>query len=92
MSTPTQEDRENADAMVTKIVNLVICRHQLAKKFIMVNDLYNLLYSIKDNERDRQKQGDLAIPSVLPKLRGDESKTRLQHLVKNELVPVESSV
>ena len=113
MSTPTREDREKADAtvhpwgdFVTKIINLVISRHQLATKIIMVNDPYNLPYSIKDDERDRRKQGTSAIPRVFPKLkdkfpsvsefntflRSDENKTRLQYLIKNELVRVASSI
>ena len=76
MSTTTREDREKAGAtvyiwgdFVNKIINLVISRHQLATKIIMVNDHYNLPYSIKDNERDRRKQDNLAIPSVFPKLK-----------------------
>ena len=106
MSTPTQEDREKADAtvytsedFVTKIINLVTSRHQLATKTITVSDPYNLLYSIKDYERDRQKQVNSAIPRELPKLKDkfpfvsefntffciDENKTRLQYLIKNDL-------
>ena len=76
MSTPTREDWEKDDAtvytwgdFVTKIINLVISRHQLDMKIIMVNDPYNLSYSIKDDERDRWKQGNLEIPRVFPKLK-----------------------
>ena len=61
ISTPTREDQEKTDAtiyiwgdFVTKIINLVISRHELVTKIIMVNDPYNLLYSIKDDKRDRQ--------------------------------------
>ena len=75
MSTTTREDREKAGAtvyiwgdFVIKIINLVISRHQLATKIIMVNDHYNLSYSIKDDERDGWKQDNLAIPRVFPKL------------------------
>ena len=49
MSTPTWKDWEKADAtvytwgsFVTKIINLVISRHQLATKIIMVIDPNNL--------------------------------------------------
>ena len=71
ISTPTREDQEKTDAtiyiwgdFVTKIINLVISRHELVTKIIMVDDPYNLLYSIKDDNRDRQKEGNSAIPSV----------------------------
>ena len=37
---------------VTKIINFVISRHQLATKLIMVNDPYTLWYSMKNDERD----------------------------------------
>ena len=109
----TREDRKKADAkvytwgdFVTKIINLVISRHQLATKIIIVNDPYNLSYCIRINERDRQKQGNSAIPRVFAKLKdkfpsvsefntflcSDENKTRLQHLIKNGLLPVASSI
>ena len=111
MSTPTREDREKADATVytsedfiTKIINLVTSRCQLATKIITVSDPYNLLYSIKYYKRDRQKQLNSAIPRVLPKLKdkflfvsefntflcSDENKTRLQYLIKNNLFRVAS--
>ena len=98
MSTPTREDQEEADTtvytwrdFVTKIISLVISRHQLTMKIIMVNNPYNLTYSIKDDKRDRQKQGNSAIPRVFTKLKdkftfvsefntflcSDENKTRL---------------
>ena len=58
MSSPTREDREKADATVytwgdfiTKIINLVIARHQLATKVIMVNNPYNLSYYIDERNR-----------------------------------------
>ena len=113
MSTPTREDREKADAtvytwgdLVTKSINLVISRHQLATKIIMVNDPYNLPYSLKDDERDRRKHGHSAIPRVFPKLKdkfpsasefntflcSDENKARLQHLIKIEIIRVASSI
>ena len=57
MSTPTQEDLQKVDAtlytwgnFVIKIINLVISRHLLTTKIIMVNDPYNFLYSVKDDE------------------------------------------
>ena len=108
-STPTQLDRQKADATVytwedfiTKVINLVFSRHQLATKIIMVNDPYKLPYSIKDDERDRLKQGNSNIPRVFPKLKdkfpsvsefntflcSGENKTRPQHLIKNELFRV----
>ena len=78
---------------------VVISRHGLVTKIIMVNDPNRLQYSIKDDERDRQKQGNSVIPRVFLKLKdkflsvsefntflcSDENKTRLQHLVKNDL-------
>ena len=55
--TPAQEDLEKVYAtvynwgnFVTKIINLVVSRHLLTTKIIMVNDPYNFLYSIKDDE------------------------------------------
>ena len=113
MSTHTREDQEQAHAtvytwkdFVTKVISLVISRHQLTTKIIMVNNPYNLTYSIKDDKRDRQKQGNLAISRVVTKLKdkftfvsefntflcSDENKTRLHHLIKNELVRAVSSV
>ena len=112
-STPTREDGQKADAavytwwdFVTKIDNLVISRHHLATKIIMVNDPYNLLYLIKDGERDKEKQGNSAIPRVFLKMNdklssvsefntflcSDENKARLQHLMKNELFCVAISI
>ena len=74
--TSTREDQEKADAMVytwrdfvTKIINLVISRHQLTTKIIMVKIHSNLTYSTNDDKRDRQKQGNSAIPSVFLKLK-----------------------
>ena len=101
MSTPTGEDQEKPDAKVytwrdfaTKIISLIVSIYQIATKIIMVNNIYNLSYSIKDGKR-----GNLAISRVFPKLKEkfpsvsefntflctDENKTRLQHLIKNEL-------
>ena len=112
MSTPTREDREKLDASVytwgdfiRKIINVAISRHLQATKIIMVNDPYNLPYSIKDDERERRKQGCSTIPRVFPKLKdrflsytefntflkSDKNKTRLQNLIKNELFGVGSS-
>ena len=61
----TWGDWEKAVAMIypwvnyfTMIISLIISRHQLATEIIIVNDPYNLLFSIKDEERDRQKQGN----------------------------------
>ena len=114
MSTPTREEPEKVDDatvytwgdFVTKSINLVISRQELATKIIMVNYPCNLPYSIKDDERDRRKQGNSAVPGVFPKLRdefpsvsefstflcSDKNKTRLQYLSKNELFRVASSI
>ena len=72
----------------------------------MVSDPYNFPYSINDDKRDRQKQGNSAISRVFPKLKdkftsvsefstflcSDENKTRLQHMIKNALVRIASSI
>ena len=62
----------------------------------MMKDPYNVPYFIKDDERDRRKQGNLAIPGVLPKLNtflfSDENEVRLSHLIKNELFHAASSI
>ena len=66
----------------------------------MVNIPYNLL------KRDRQRQGNLGIPRVFPKLKdkfssvsefstflcSNENKARFQHLIKKELFCVTSSI
>ena len=75
--TPTQEDREKPDAseytwgdFVNKIIK-VISRHLLVTTIFMVNDPYELPYTIKDDEKERRKQGSDAIPRVLPKLKDE---------------------
>ena len=62
---PTWGDWEKAVAMIypcvncfTMIISVIISRHQLATEIIIVNDPCNFLCSIKDEERDRQKQGN----------------------------------
>ena len=61
---------------------------------------------MKVDERDRQKQGNSAIPRGFPKVEdkfpsvsefntflcSDESKTRLQHLIKSELFRFANSI
>ena len=112
MSTPTRKDRKKAHAtiytwedFVTKIINVIIPRHQLVTKNIMVKYPYNFPYSIKDDERDSWKQGNSTIPRVFQKLKDkflfvsefytflciDENKTTL-HLVKNEVVRAACSI
>ena len=61
MLTPTREDREKPDPsvytwgdFVNKIINVIISRHLHATKIIMVNDPYDLPYSIKDDEREKK--------------------------------------
>ena len=96
IATPTREDREKSDGtvytwgdFVSKIIHIVISRHQLATKIFMVNDPYNLV-----------------IPRVFPKLKdkfptasdfntflcSEENKTRLQNLIKIELIRVASTI
>ena len=72
----------------------------------MVNDPYNLPHSLKDDERDRRKHRHLVIPRVFPKLKdkfptasdfntflcSEENKTRLQNLIKIELIRVASTI
>ena len=110
MATPTVEDREKADGTVytwgdyvSKIINLIISRHPDAIKLVLVNDPYNLPFSLKDDEHDRRSHGNNIIPRVFPKLDrfqsasefkiilcGPENKCKLQNLVKIELSRIAS--
>ena len=89
MFTLAREDREKADItvytcgnFVIKIIHLIISRHQLVRKMIMVSNPYNLLYSIKDDEKDFLLLQNSTLSFVM----------FLQHLIKNDLFPVTCSV
>ena len=113
MATPTVEDREKADGTVytwgdyvSKIINLITSRHPDAIKLILVNDPYDLPFSLKDDEHDRRSHGKSITPRVFPKLIdrfpsasefkiilcGPENKCKLQQLVKIELSRIASTV
>ena len=76
MAIPTVgEDREKADVTldtwgdyVSKIINHIISRHPDAIKLILVNDPYDLPFSLKDGEHDR-KMYDRSVPRDFPKLK-----------------------
>lgn len=58
LASPTVEDREKADNSrftwrdyASKLFSLVMARHRQASTVIMVNDRYDLSFSIKDSER-----------------------------------------
>ena len=66
LSTPSAEDREKLDGSrytwgdyATKMFNCIVQRHRNASQIILVNDPYDLTYSIKDSEHER-RTGDLS--------------------------------
>ncbi len=61
LSTPSSEDREKGDESVftwrdyaTKMLHLITSRHPKANIIILVNDPYDLNFTIKDCEHDRR--------------------------------------
>lgn len=108
LATPTPEDREARKRdgesycwkdYLDKICSMVISRHAAASLIILVNDIYDLPYSIKDDEHDRRAAKHRHIPNVYPKpedlfpgtvefskiMVNSANKVRLQKLVKEQL-------
>ena len=84
---------------LNKICAIVLSRHQLAHLIILLNDRYDIHYSIKDDEHDRRAAKCSHIPNVYPKVDdpfpsaadfnkfmfNSGNKVRLQKLVKQQL-------
>ena len=76
LATPTPEDREarkRDDSDYTwmdylkKICGMILSRHADTSLIILVNDRYDLPFSIKDDERDRRAAKWSNIPNIIPK-------------------------
>ena len=108
LATPTSDDRETKrrDGTVykwkdylDKICSLVHSRHQDADKIFLVNDRYDIQYSIKDDERDRRSAKHPDAGNKFPKpddkfpgatefnifMSNTGNKVRLQALVSRNL-------
>ena len=108
LATPTPEDRETKKRdgsdycwgdYLNKICMILFSRHANANLLILFNDPYGLLFSIKDDERDRRAAKHPHVPNVYPKpedkfpgasefnvfMLNSENKVRLQKLVKDHL-------
>jgi len=82
-----------------KICAIILSRHADARLIILINDKYDLPFSIKDDEHDRRAAKHLHIPNVFPKpedmfpgaaefnklMVNSGNKVRLQKLVKEQL-------
>ncbi|KAJ8380935.1 hypothetical protein SKAU_G00017130 [Synaphobranchus kaupii] len=76
LATPTSEDREARKRdgseyrwsdYLSKICAIILSRHANAVLIILVNDRYDLPFSIKDDEHDRRAAKHPHIPNVFPK-------------------------
>ena len=76
LATPTPDDREARKRDGTeyqwrdyldKICDIIFSRHSNAHRIILVNDRYDLPYSIKDDEHDRRAAKHTHIPNVYPR-------------------------
>ncbi len=108
LATPTPEDREARKRdgseycwsdYLYKICAIIISRHIDAQLIILVNDKYDLPFSIKDDEHDRRAAKYPHVPNVFPKpkdtfpaspefnkiMTNSGNKVRLQQLVKEQL-------
>ena len=108
LATPTPEDREarkrdgsNYTWMdyLKKICGMILSRHADASLIILVNDRYDLPFSIKDDERDRRAAKWSNMPNIIPKpedlfpraaefnhiMMNSKNKIKLQKLVKEFL-------
>ena len=108
LATPNSEDRETRkrdgseyrwNDYLDKILSIIISRHTNARKIILVNDRYDLPFSIKDDEHDRRASKHGHIPAVYPKpednfpgaaefnkvMTSSPNKVRLQGLVKEHI-------
>eukprot|EP00112_Aurelia_sp_Birch-Aquarium-sp1_P018096 Seg4270.2 transcript_id=Seg4270.2/GoldUCD/mRNA.D3Y31 product="hypothetical protein" protein_id=Seg4270.2/GoldUCD/D3Y31 len=111
LSTPTSEDREKGDESVftwkdyaTKMFFLITSRHPTASTIILVNDPYDLDFTIKDCEHDRRAKYTGGSKNVyirrhekLPNSRdfneffkNKKNKIRLQEFLKNEFAAMVS--
>ena len=105
LDTPTPEDREARKRdgsdytwmdYLKKICGMILSRHADASLIILVNDRYDLPFSIKDDERDRRAAKWSNIPNIIPKsedlfpraaefnhiMMNSKNKIKLQKLVK----------
>jgi hypothetical protein len=108
LATPTPEDRESGKRdgseyhwgdYLDKICAMIFSRHANAYLIILVNDIYDLPFSIKDDEHDRRAAKHRKSPNVFPKpedrfpgaaefnqlMVNSGNKVRLQKLVKEQL-------
>ena len=108
LATPTPEDREAKkrdgseyrwEDYLNKMCSLITSRHGDAHLVILVNDRYDLSFSIKDDEHDRRAAKQVHIPNVFPKpgdlfpgatefnkvMVNSANKVRLQKLVKEHM-------
>ena len=108
LATPTAEDRESKKRdgseyhwsdYLDKICAIIFSRHADSCLIILINDKYDLPFSIKDDEHDRRAAKHHHIPNVYPKpedtipracefnilMVNSGNKDRLQKLVKEHL-------
>ena len=108
LATPTPEDRESRKRdgseyhwgdYLDKICAMIFSRHANAYLIILVNDIYHLPFSIKDDEHDRRAAKHPKGPNDFPKpedrfpgaaefnqlMVNSGNKVRLQKLVKEQL-------
>ena len=73
LATPTPADREIVlryrpeytwGDFGKEVVSMIASRHLLATKIVCSNDLYNVKYKIKDDERDRTSKNLKYIPNI----------------------------
>ena len=76
IATPTSDDREarRCDGSqylwsdyLDKICSMIFSRHSSAQLIILINDKYDLRFSIKDDEHDRRASKHLHIRNIYPK-------------------------
>ena len=108
LATPSSDDREAKQRdgsqyrwsdYLDKIFNMVISRHSDARLIVLVNDRYDLQFSIKDDEHERRAAKHQHIPNVFPKpadtfpgsvefnklMVNSSNKVRLQKLLKEHI-------
>ena len=108
LATPTPADREIVRRYGSeytwgdfgkKVVSIVASRHSSSTKIVWVNDVYNLKYTVEDDERDRRSKNLKNIPNIpiesadkFPSstqftsiLSNSSNKVRLQQLIEMRL-------
>ena len=79
LATPTPADREivcrygsdyTQGDFGKKVVSIIASQHSSATKIVCVNDVYNLKYTIKDDEPDRRSKNLKNIPNITIKSAG----------------------